>query len=678
MAEIPGINDDRGQTIQGVSSAAVSQKIPTNIAVNPSTNAMLVEISGGATDQDVNLISVSGSTITLGQKAMASSLPVVLASDQAAIPVTLTSTTITGTVAATQSGNWTSRIVGNAGATLDSTVGVGTAPTNQVVVGALYNSTEISPSTGQAFALQGDSKGRLRNVIMDAAGNTRGANVTAANAILVDLSATTANATPVGIKPQGGASTLADGVGNQITSWQAINGNDLYTPVMPFLFNNTTWDRQRSIINATNSTGTGIQAVGLTAQLDDTSPTAITENQFGNLRMSANRNQYVTIRDAAGNERGLNIDANNAIAVTATNATASNLKVAATLDAETTKVIGTVRNLGNVGAIFDGVNTAATAPANGILGLGIYNSSEPSPSTGQSVGIQLDSKGRQKITIMDAAGNNRGLNINSDGSLSSKITDGTNTANILKNDGTAAGQNGELIGGAYQSVSFTTTTVQAVGTTDAGNYRWVSVHITGQGSNSLTTFQGSNDNTNWSNAALELASNTANPAETVTGGTGIWHGPLGYRYFRISVSGISAGTTAGVIQFHTLPAVLASSGVVAVQQGTWNVGNGPASTALNTYSIHLSSNTTTTPTSSTAYISTITISSEVGGTTSTLSIQDKQGTPLKLINGFTTTAVTTTPTVINFQSPIKMTSGIDIITAGVAAATLDIWIDYFQ
>jgi hypothetical protein len=63
------------------------------------------------------------------------------------------------------------------------------------------------------------------------------------------------------------------------------------------------------------------------AVFDDVSPTSITENSFGFVRMSANRNQYVTLRDAAGNERGLNIDANNAIAVTATNATASNLKM---------------------------------------------------------------------------------------------------------------------------------------------------------------------------------------------------------------------------------------------------------------------------------------------------------------------------------------------------------------
>jgi hypothetical protein len=46
-------------------------------------------------------------TTPLGQAVMASSSPVVIASNQSAVPVTLTSTTITGTVAATQSGTWT-------------------------------------------------------------------------------------------------------------------------------------------------------------------------------------------------------------------------------------------------------------------------------------------------------------------------------------------------------------------------------------------------------------------------------------------------------------------------------------------------------------------------------------------------------------------------------------------
>jgi hypothetical protein len=115
--------------------------------------------------------------------------------------------------------------------------------------------------------------------------------------------------------------------------------------------------------------------------------------------------------------------------------------------------------------------------------------------------------------------------------------------------------------------------------------------------------------------------------------------------------------------------------------GSWvNIKGGfvPSGTALNTYSVHITTNTTTTPTSSTGYVSAIAISSEVAGTTSTLTIQDKQGTPLKLINGFSTTTLTTTPTIVSFATPVKMTSGIDIVTAGAVAATVDVWINYYQ
>jgi hypothetical protein len=61
------------------------------------------------------------------------------------------------------------------------------------------------------------------------------------------------------------------------------------------------------------------------AEFDDSTPDSVDEGDGGALRMSANRNLYVRIRDNAGNERGLNIDANgemqvsgsrNAIAVT--------------------------------------------------------------------------------------------------------------------------------------------------------------------------------------------------------------------------------------------------------------------------------------------------------------------------------------------------------------------------
>lgn len=71
--------------------------------------------------------------------------------------------------------------------------------------------------------------------------------------------------------------------------------------------------RSQGMADGQDSAGTGIAAAGLLAQFDNTAPNAITENQFGNLRMSANRNLFGTLRDAAGNERGANVTASNAL-----------------------------------------------------------------------------------------------------------------------------------------------------------------------------------------------------------------------------------------------------------------------------------------------------------------------------------------------------------------------------
>lgn len=48
---------------------------------------------------------------------------------------------------------------------------------------------------------------------------------------------------------------------------------------------------------------------------DDVAPDSVNEGDGGVGRMSANRNQYMQIRDNAGNERGLNVDANGEIGI---------------------------------------------------------------------------------------------------------------------------------------------------------------------------------------------------------------------------------------------------------------------------------------------------------------------------------------------------------------------------
>jgi hypothetical protein len=80
---------------------------------------------------------------------------------------------VSGTVAATQSGNWTARVVGNAGATLDASAGQNqTMPTNMLMVGAQFNTTSTTVASGNCSPLQMDSAANLKvNTIDPAAYN---------------------------------------------------------------------------------------------------------------------------------------------------------------------------------------------------------------------------------------------------------------------------------------------------------------------------------------------------------------------------------------------------------------------------------------------------------------------------------------------------------------------------
>lgn len=54
------------------------------------------------------------------------------------------------------------------------------------------------------------------------------------------------------------------------------------------------FDMQREVVTGTDSTGLGITAAGILAQFDDVSPSTVTENQFANVRMTASRDLHVS------------------------------------------------------------------------------------------------------------------------------------------------------------------------------------------------------------------------------------------------------------------------------------------------------------------------------------------------------------------------------------------------
>jgi hypothetical protein len=72
----------------------------------------------------------------------------------------------------------------------------------------------------------------------------------------------------------------------------------------------------------------------------------------------------------------------------------------------------------------------------------------------------------------------------------------------------------------------------------------------------------------------------------------------------------------------------------------------------------------------------IVINTSNAGTSWTLTVQDKQGTPAILVSALAL-ATSQNPLVLNFgPTGIKMTSGIDVITGGTTAGVADFWIDY--
>lgn len=369
---------------------------------------------------------------------------------------------------------------------------------SMTLAGAIRQDTIASTTSadGDYANLKVNSVGRLyASATVDAA-LPAGSNVI--GHVIIDSGSTTV---VTGTVTVAGASTPSD--------TYTIPTNAVNAVSVGMLYNTSTLDFVRSIANGNNTTGKGITAVGLLAQFDDVSPTAISENSFGNVRMSSNRNLYGTIRDAAGNERGANVDANNNLGVV--------------LAAETTKVLGVTRTadgagnlltsnsttysskfaldgnlLGTLGTAFstagkvdvkgaDGdvfvrqataanlnaqvVGAAASGAAkagNPVQVGGVFNTTQPTVTNGQAVEAQATNRGAlivatgvDTFTVTANAGTNlntSALALESGGNLASIKTDVDNLN--LAQASTTSGQKGNLVMGAVTTAAPSYTTAQ--------------------------------------------------------------------------------------------------------------------------------------------------------------------------------------------------------------------------
>lgn len=186
----------------------------------------------------------------------------------------------------------------------------------------------------------------IEQYLVDGTTPSQRAAVDASGRVSVNLTASSATVTVDTELPA--AAALADGASNPTTPTVGAAG---------LLWNGATWDRRKSVAAAQDTTGTGIAAVGIQAQFDDTSTTTVTENQFANLRMSTRRALLVE-----GVASGTNINVNLA-ASAATVTVDSELPAAAALaDATANPTVPGVGGflMGYNGTTWDRVRTANT------------------------------------------------------------------------------------------------------------------------------------------------------------------------------------------------------------------------------------------------------------------------------------------------------------------------------
>ena len=166
------------------------------------------------------------------------------------------------------------------------------------------------------------------------------------------------------------------------------------------------------------------------AVFDDVTPDSVNEGDGGAVRMSANRNLYSTLRDAAGNERGANVNASNQLTVSVDNTVtvaAHNVTNAGTFATQAaqsgtwniTNVSGTVSLPTGAATsanqsteitalqLIDNIPTtigSTTSGQSGALAMGAVTTSAPTYTTAQSHPLSLDTTGSLRVAITSGAG----------------------------------------------------------------------------------------------------------------------------------------------------------------------------------------------------------------------------------------------------------------------------------
>lgn len=111
--------------------------------------------------------------------------------------------------------------------------------------------------------------------------------------------------------------------------------------------------------------------------------------------------------------------------------------------------------------------------------------------------------------------------------------------------------------------------------TDVSGYAWISLHITAIASGGTITFQASNDNFATQVESVNLARvSSSTTISSAVSTTGIFEGPVNFRYFRARQTAWTSGSTTGVLELYTVSKALNTVPSAASQAGTWTMQPG--------------------------------------------------------------------------------------------------------
>lgn len=204
-----------------------------------------------------------------------------------------------------------------------------------------------------------------------------------------------------------------------------------------------------------------------------------------------------------------------------------------------------------------------------------------------TVGLNAGSNLIGTAQLMDSAGvnvagvdasHNQLVKVNAALPAGSALIGGTNLVDSAGTNKATVDAAGNLWvrGGFVEQASLTAGSLNAdlVASTDVSAYKFVSLQVTGTWVGTLT-FQGCNDNSNFSSILLTtLNPNSVNFAQTTTGNN-IFIGFVPTRYFRVRMTSYTSGTANATLECYTVPPSFFSTyiagSVLSAQSGTWTV-----------------------------------------------------------------------------------------------------------